>query len=700
MAYSTDLIRNVAIAGHGGTGKTTLLEHLLFQGGAIAKPETVESGKTVSDYGEDEIARKISVHASLTHVAIRDTKINFIDCPGSSDFVGEVILAFRACESALLVVDGRSGVQIETIKLWRNLEARSQPRAIFVSRLDEERSSFSAALDDIKDKFKITPVAITAPIGEAGELKGVLDILNCKAYMAPASHDQKETAIAVSGDLEALLAEYRAKLYEAAAEGDDELMEKYLGEGELSQEETMKGLKEAFSEGRIVPAFAGSSARNIGSAALLDFILASAPSPLTALTSHHEIVLDGDKEIETAIDPSKPASAFVVKTQIDQFSGRLSFVKVMAGTLAPDLEVVNTRDGRKEKLSKLYTAQGKKLEEAGSLAAGDIGIISKSATLKTNDTVSAAEKALPFKHLKLPTPVHMLAIAASNKKEEDKLNESLVKCAEEDLTFQVNFNAETKETVIAGMGELQINMILEKIKNATKIVAETRVPRVAYRETITKKASAEYTHKKQTGGHGQYARVVFDVEPLERGKGYEFENKLFGQSVSRGFIPGIEKGIHQAMENGVVAGYPVVDVKTAITDGKEHPVDSSEMAFKIASRGAFRESTKNANPVLLEPIMNLHVYAEEKNLGDVMSDLSGRRGRISGQNPIGGGIVQIVAQVPQAELLRYAIDLRSLTAGTGSFEVDFDHYAPITGKIADDIIKAAAAFRIHEDEEE
>ena len=698
MAYSTDLIRNVAIAGHGGTGKTTLLEHLLFQGGAIAKPETVESGKTVSDYGEDEIARKISVHASLTHVSVKNNKINFIDTPGSSDFVGEVILALRACESALVLVDGRSGVQIETIKLWRNLESRSRPRAIFVSRLDEERASFEKSLEDIHEKFKISPVAITIPIGEAAGLKGVIDVLNQVAYMAPASHDQKESSGPVPADLAGTLAEYRAKLFEAAAEGDDELMEKYLGEGELSQEETLKGLMEAFAEGRIVPAFAGSGAKNVGTSALLDFIAVIAPSPLKA--KPHKATDFEHKDIEVAVDPSRPASAFIIKTQIDQFSGRLSYTKVITGALAPDMEVTNVRDSRKEKLGKLYTAQGKKLEEAGTLAAGDIGVIMKAADLKTNDTISVMDKPFAYAKLMLPTPVHMLAISAANKKEEDKLNESLFKAAEEDLTFQVRFNAETKETVIAGMGELQINMVLDKIKNGVKIAAETRVPRVAYRETITKKSGAEYTHKKQTGGHGQYARVVFEVEPLERGTGYQFENKLFGQSVSKGFIPGIEKGIHQAMENGVVAGYPVVDVKTSITDGKEHPVDSSEMAFKIASRGAFREASKTATPVLLEPVMNLRVFVEEKNLGDVMSDLSGRRGRISGQNPMGGGIVEIDAQVPQAELLRYAIDLRSMTSGTGSFEVDFDHYAPITGKIADDVVKAAAAFRTQEEEEE
>jgi elongation factor G len=697
MANSTDLIRNLALAGHGGTGKTTLLEHLLFQGGAIPKPETIESGKTVSDFGEDEIARKISIHTSLSHVSVKDVKINFLDTPGSSDFVGELILAFRACESVLVALDAKTGVQIETIKLWRNLDGRKKPRMVFVSRLDEERASFQGALEDVKEKFKVVPVAVTIPMGEGPLFKGVVDVLSGVAYPLPSSHDQKEAGGPVPPDMAASVAEYRSKLFEAAAEGDDALMEKYLGEGELSQEETLLGLKEAFAGGKIVPAFAGSGALNSGTAALLDFIASIAPNPLQLAP---EPAVEDGKEVEVAVDPHKPSAALVIKTQIDQFSGRLSFVKVITGKLFPDLEVVIVRDGRKEKLGKLYTLQGKKLEEVSELPAGDIGIIAKAADLKTNDTISAYDKPFAFHKLRLPTPVHTLAISAVNKKEEDKLNENLYKAAEEDLTFQVKFNGETKETVIAGMGELQISMVLDKIKTGAKILAETRVPRVAYRETITKKSGAEYTHKKQTGGHGQYARVVFEVEPLERGTGYQFENKLFGQSVSKGFIPGIEKGIHQAMENGVVAGYPVVDVKTAIVDGKEHPVDSSEMAFKLASRGAFREATKNANPVLLEPIMNLRVYAEEKNLGDVMSDLSGRRGRISGQNPLGGGIVEIDAQAPQAELLRYAIDLRSMTSGTGSFEVDFDHYAPITGKIAEDVIKAAQAFKVHEEEEE
>ncbi|HCO48950.1 MAG TPA: elongation factor G [Spirochaetaceae bacterium] len=698
MSFATDQIRNIAIAGHGSTGKTTLLEHLLFQGGAIAKPETIESGKTVSDFGEDEIARKISVRSTLTHCTIRDTKINFIDTPGSSDFVGEVILAFRACESALVLIDARSGVQIETIKLWRNLDARAKPRMVFVSRLDEDRASFGAALEDVRAKFKANPVPVTIPMGEGPACEGIIDVINGKAYVKPSSGEQKEVASEIPARYKDALEEARIQLSEAAAEGSDELMEKYLENGQLSQEEIVSGLRDALAQAKVVPAFAGSGLKNIGTAALLEFITAMAPTPLTHSV---EEVKDFDgNPASVSVDASKPASAMVIKTQIDQFSGRLSFVKVFTGSLVPELDVINVRDGHKERLSKLYTAQGKKIEEVPSLPAGDIGIITKAVSLKTNDTVSAMDRPFSFAPLRLPTPVHLVAISAANKKEEDKLNELLYKAAEEDLTFQVNFNSETKETVIAGMGELQINMILDKIKNLAKIVAETRIPRVAYRETITKKSGAEYTHKKQTGGHGQYARVVFEVEPLPRGTGYQFENKLFGQSVSRGFIPGIEKGIHQAMENGIVAGYPVVDVKTAITDGKEHPVDSSEMAFKLASRGAFREASKTANPTLLEPIMDLKVFVEEKNLGDVMSDLSSRRGRISGQNPMGGGIIEVDSQVPQAELLRYAIDLRSMTSGTASFEVEFSHYAPISGKIAEDVIKAAQAFRTAEAEEE
>ncbi len=695
MAYTTDLIRNVALAGHGSTGKTTLLEHILFGAGAIAKPELVESGKTVSDYNEEEIERKISVHAALSHMAWGDKKINIIDTPGSSDFVGEVILALRACESTLVLVDARSGVQIETIKTWRNLDTRKKPRMVFVNKLDEERAPFQGALADLKDKFKGNFVPVTIPMGEAAGYKGVIDVLNQKAYALPASHEQKESPAEVPAEFKDAMAEARAALSEAAAEGDDELMEKYLSEGELSQEEIVKGLAEALAGNRVIPVFAGSALKNSGMLPLLDFFAAIAPTPLDHA---QESVKGSDAFI--SVDPAAPLAGMIIKTQIDQFSGKLSFVKVICGKLSTDTDYVNMSDQKKERPSKLYTALGKKLEDVKELCAGDIGIIAKSPTLRTNDTICAPERNEQFMPLRLPQPVHAVAITATSKKEEDKLSELLHKAAEEDYTFSVRFNSETKETVIAGMGELHLNMILDKIKHSAKIAVETRVPRVAYRETITKKAGGEHTHKKQSGGHGQYGKVVLEVEPRPRGEGYAFENKVFGGSVSKGFVPGIEKGIHQAMESGIIAGYPVVDVKSNLMDGKEHPVDSSEMAFKIAARGAFKEACKNAGPTLLEPVNALTVFVEDKYLGDVMSDLSGRRGRISGQQPVGGGIVEIKAEVPHAELLRYSIDLRAMTSGTGGFEVEFDHYAPISGKIAEDVTKAAAAFKTHEEEED
>ncbi len=698
MIFSTEKIRNIAITGHGGTGKTTLVEHLLFTGGAIAKPELVDSGRTVSDYTDEEIEKKISIHASLTHIVQNDTKINIIDTPGSSDFVGDMVVGLRACETVALLIDGKSGVQIESIKVWRQLQDRNKPRFIFVNKLDEERASFEHAVDDVHEKFKVTPVAITIPMGEGPNYKGVIDVLNQKAYFVPAGHDKKETAQDIPVEYKDKVEAARAALSEAAADGDDELMEKYLSEGVLSQEEILKGLCEAFAENRTVPAFAGSAVKNSGVLPLILFIEAIAPSPLHCIPE--KALKNDNSEAEVKVNPDAPFAGFIVKTQIDQFSGKLSFVKVFQGTLTPETEYLVVDEGKKEKANKLFILQGKKLEEVPSLAAGDIGILAKSQILKTNYSISDPANPLKFLPLKLPQPVHAVAISAASKKDEDKLSELLHRFAEEDLTFTIKYNAETKETVISGMGEQQINMILDKVKHIQKMDIQTRLPRVAYRETITKKAGGEYTHKKQTGGHGQYGKVVLEVEPLERGQYYAFENKVFGGAISKNFVPGIEKGIHQAMERGVVAGYPVVDVKTNLLDGKEHPVDSSEMAFKIAARGAFREATKNASPVLLEPIMNLTVFVEEKYLGDVMSDLSGRRGRISGQQPIGGGIIEIKAQVPQAELLRYSIELRSMTSGTGAFEVEFDHYAPITGKIAEEVIKAAEAFREAEKEEE
>jgi elongation factor G len=694
VSYATDLIKNVSIAGHGGTGKTTLFEHLLFAGGIIPKAETVESGKTVGDSTPEEIERKISIHTALAHIERGGKKINLFDTPGSADFTGDVILSFRASEFALLAVDGRSGVQIETIKLWRNLEDRHKPRGIFVTKMDDERADFNNILAGIKEKFKADPVPLTLPMGAGPAYTGVIDVLNEKAYLVQGP-DAAEKEGPVPDEYKDAVAAARERLIEAAAEGDDSLMEKYIDKGSLDAEEMHRGLIEALAENKFVPAFAGVALKNSGLLPLLDFIADLGPDPRTA---RDRAVGNDGTEREVPIDPEKPFAALVIKTSYDQFSGKLSWIKVISGRIAADSEALNVSENKKERIGKLYTTQGKKLEELRELYAGDVGIIAKSATLKTNDTLSAGDTSFTFLPLRLPEPVHSVAVNAAAKKDDDKLGEFLIRATEEDKTFRYNFNAETKETVISGMGELQVNIILDKIKQNQKIEVETHIPHVAYRETITKKAGAEYTHKKQTGGHGQYGKVVLEIAPLTRGEGYRFINAIFGGAVPKNYIPGVEKGVAEGMARGTMAGYPVVDVEVKIVDGKYHPVDSSELSFKLASRNAFRESMKQAAPTLLEPIMNLTVFVEEKYLGDVMSDLSSKRGKIQGQDSV-GGIGEIRAQVPQAELLRYSIDLRSITSGTGSFSVEFDHYAPIAGRIAEEVIKAAEAFRVKEEEE-
>ncbi|MDR2495321.1 MAG: elongation factor G [Spirochaetaceae bacterium] len=691
MSHTT--IKNVSIAGHGGTGKTSLFEHLLFAGGVIAKAETVESGKTVSDSSPEEIERKISIRAALAHIERNGGKINVFDTPGSSDFTGDVILTFRAAEFVLLTLDSRSGVQIETVKLWRGLESRGKPRGVFVTKMDDERADFAKAIGDIKEKFKADPVLVTLPMGQGASYKGVIDALRERAYFAQAEGLEKEGP--VPEEYREKVAAAREKIIEAAAEGDDELMERYLDKGTLESADVIAGLTKALAENKVIPAFAGVSLRNSGLIPLLDFLSFIAPDPRTA----KDVALDSsDAQKPVPIDPNKPLAALVIKTAYDQFSGKLSWLKIIQGKLTADSEAFNVAENKKERIGKLYTCQGKKLEEVRELVAGDVGIVAKSGTLKTNDTLTAGDNSFRFFPLRLPEPVHSVAVNAAAKKDDDKLGEHLIRAAEEDKTFRYLFNAETKETVISGMGELHVNIILDKIKQSQKIEVETRIPRVPYRETITKKAAAEYTHKKQTGGHGQYGRVALEIAPLARGERYKFVNAIFGGAISKGYIPGVEKGILEGMAAGTMAGYPVVDVEVKIVDGKEHPVDSSELAFKLAARNAFRESMRNAAPALLEPIMNLTVFVESKYLGDVMSDLSGKRGKILGQDSV-GGIEEIRAQVPQAELLRYSIDLRSITSGTGSFSVDFDHYSPISGKIAEEVIKAAQAFRVQETEE-
>ena len=687
MGVPTRSLRNVAFAGHGGTGKTTLVEELLAAGGAIPKAERVETGRTVSDYTEEEISHKISVHASLSHLTWKDVKINILDTPGSADFIGEVIAAFRVAESAALVVGADVGVQIETIKLWRRLARLEKPRFVFVNKMEKERADFDKCVADLAEKFASPFVPVVIPLGAGAQFRGVVDLVEQKAWI-----DGKEAV--VPADAKAAVDAARLKLVESAAEGDDALIEKFFAEGNLSPAEIRKGLASGMQSGKLCPVLCGAGIASAGIAPLLDFISYAAPCPGGTVKGKGR----GGKEIERAMSESQPVSCFVFKTAMDQFTGKISWFKVMSGKIAADSDVMNAREDKKEKITKVSTCLGKKMEDTPDLSAGDLGALTKSPTLRTNDTLHSPDAPLSYPPLELPTPVHALSITAKAKKDEDKMNQLLQRTMEEDLTFRVTYEKETKETVISGMGELHISMILDKIREHQKIEMETAVPRVAYRETIQGKADAEYTHKKQTGGHGQYAKVSLEVNPIPRGERYKFTNAIFGGAVSKGYIPGVEKGVIEAMEAGILAGYPVVDVEARIVDGKEHPVDSSELAFKLAGREAFRECMRNAKPALLEPICNLTVFVDDQYLGAVLSDLSGKRGKVLGQNPIGGGILEIKAQVPQAELMRYAIDLKALTASTGSFDIEFDHYSPISGRIADDVIKAAKAAKAEEKE--
>ena len=687
MSFTSADIRNVAIIGHNGTGKTTLLEQILYNGGVIPKAETVETGKSVSDFSDEEQERGMSIHTSLSSLEWMGHQINLLDTPGTADFVGEVVCAFRASESAVMTVSARSGVQIETIKLWRRLEGRKMPRTIFVNELDKEHASFQETFDDMKEKFDKTFVPVTIPIGDGTEFKGIVNLIENKAYMVHEAAEKDEPSD-IPAEMNDLVEEFRLQMIESAAEGDDELLEKYFEEGSLSEDEIRRGLREGLRDNKIVPVLCGSALNNNGIASLLNFISNNAPSP--EHINEHGIDADGNgKEIE--ISTKGDMSAMVYKTTIDQFSGKLSYVKVVTGVLTPESELFNSREKRKEKNSKVYRAIGKKLVEEKELIAGDIGILTKLEGAKTNDTLCSSNNIISYNKLALPQPVYALTVNAESKKSEDKLNEFLHRAAEEDPTFNISFNTETKESVISGMGELHINIILDKIKTKQKIEVLTKMPRVAYRETITKSADAEYTHKKQTGGHGQYGRVVMQIKPLSRGEKFTFDNAIKGGSISKGYMPGIEKGLVEGMDEGYLAGYPIVDLGAVIVDGKEHPVDSSEMAFKMAAKGALRACLDKAGVVLLEPIMKLRGFGDEQYLGDILSDLSGKRGRVLGQEQLGGGIVEIDAEVPQAEMLRYAIDLRSITSGTGSFELDFDHYANLTGKNADQVIAEAKA---------
>ena len=676
MSVPTDRIRNVALIGHSGTGKTTLMEQILVHGGVVPK---FDPGKSVSDCTEEEIARKISIYSAFAHFDWDGRKVNVIDTPGSGDFIGEVVAALGAAECAIVVVGADVGVQIETAKLWRRLEREGLPRIVFVNGMDKEHADFDSVLEDLSGTLGGTFVPLTVPIGAGNSFEGIVDVVGQRAALRSRNGDAP-----VPDGMSDAVEEGRLALMEGAAEGDDALMEKYLEDEALSDEEILRGLTSAVGAGQVFPVLAGSALHDAGIAPLLDAIVRTVPSPAGVT-----VQADGTGQTtDHSIDPSGPVSALVLKTSVDQYAGRLSYIKVITGGLRSDADLICARTGAKIRLNKLSTRQGEKLEDVQELSAGDIGVLNKLNDVATSDTLHAPEAAVTYVAPDFPHPVHALALRTASKQDEDKLSEIIGRTADADPTFRVRYNGETRETVVAAIGELHLAVVLGRIRDSHKIEVETELPRVAYRETITRPAAADYQHKKQTGGHGQYAKVSLDIKPLPRGEKFRFENGTVGGSISRGYIPGVEKGVLEALESGVLGGYPVVDVEAKVVDGREHSVDSSELAFKLAAREAAKAALAQAKPVLLEPVVDLVVLSDDQYLGDILSDLSSRRGRVLGQEPI-GSLQETRAQVPQAEMLRYSIDLKSMTSGTASFEMTFSHYAPISGKVAEDVIARA-----------
>ena len=689
--YKTEQIRNVAILGHGSTGKSTLLDAILFLGGKIDKIGSPASKSLTSDYDEEEQARQMSIRSAMGFVELEDVKINVLDTPGMSDCVGEARAALQVAEAAILVVDSVDGIQIETEKAWRYLTEKNIPRIVFVNKMDKERASFRNIIDSFESNLgaKVAPVCL--PIGEGESFKGVVDIIDMKA-MTPKGDGRDVTVTDIPADMKGDAEESRTIVTEIAAEGDDALIEKFLEGEQLTEDEIMLGIRNQLADAKLTPIICGSATKAIGIKNLMRVIKRFAPSPRIGREYTGINANDKTSEMTVKADPASPLTAVVWKTYIDQYAGRFNYLKVVAGELQPETEVQNAEKNSKERISKLYTMIGNKQFDIPKLCTGDIGVTVKLEKTTTKDTLCEAKGTPVHLHLiDLPHPVFSYAIESAKRGEEDKIGQVLIRMAEENPTITYLFNPETKQTVLSGMGEMQLNIILKTLKEKYKLDVVTHEPRVAYRETITKKAEAQYKHKKQSGGHGQYGDVSLRVAPLPRGGGYEFKDSIVGGVVPKQYIPGVEKGVKEGMDEGVLAKYPVVDVWVELFFGSYHDVDSSEMSFKIAARNALKKSMEAAGPILLEPIMEVDIFVDKEFMGDILNDITSRRGRVLGMGSkdesSSGGISVVKATVPLAEMLRYSIDLRAMTSGKATFEMKFSHYDPISGRIAEKVIE-------------
>jgi len=666
--YTSNKIRNVGILAHGGSGKTSLVEAMLFNAGHTTRLGRVDDGTTLTDYLPEEIKRKVTVSATLAPVEWKEHKVNILDTPGYADFIGEVKSARRAIESVILVVDCVAGVEVQTEVQWEATKNEGKACFIFVNKLEKENANYYSVLDKLKEKLGNNIVPVMLPIGTEDNFTGVVDLIKLKVCNFEGN---KYNELSVPDDLKEEVNKYREALVEAAAEGDDVLLMKYLEGESLTDEEVFNGLKKGVKNAKIVPVFCGSALENIGVQPLMNAIIEMLPSPVDNIE---------DKDIS-----KETLSAVVFKTLADPFVGKLNFVKVIRGVLKSDSTVYNVNKQRDERYSSLLVMRGKNQETVSEAQTGDIVAIAKLASTSTGDTLGVRDKTEELEGINFPNPTFPVVVETKSRNDEDKVGTALVRLTEEDPTLKVEKNTETKETILVGMGETHLDIIIERMKKKFGVEVNTRTPRVPYRETIRGKAECEYKHKKQSGGHGQYGHVKLRFEPLPD-KDFEFDEKIFGGSVPKNYHPAVEKGIREAMAEGTLAGYPVTNIKVTLYDGSYHDVDSSEMSFKIAAKMCFKKGVEKAKPVLMEPMMNVKVQVPEQYMGDIISDLNGKRGRILGMEP--QGECQVVkAQVPLSEMYRYAIDLKSITQGRGSFSMEFAQYEDVPAQTAKEIIE-------------
>ncbi|HEY0371735.1 MAG TPA: elongation factor G [Thermoanaerobaculia bacterium] len=681
--YSGSEIRNVAVVGHNDTGKTTLVSELLFNAGAMTRMGRVEDGTTVTDFDPDEIERKHSISTAMAFAEWKDTKINLLDTPGFGIFIMEAKGALRVADAAAVVVSGVTGVEVTTEKVWKFTEEFALPRVLIVNKLDRERSSFSRTLDSLQKKFGKNIVPIQLPIGEEKDFKGIIDLVSMKAYVYAADGSGKYETTDIPADLKSDADDAREKLIEKVAEGDDTLMERFFEQGGLSQEELLDGLSREVAHHQIYPVLLGSASHNIGGHAILDAFVALLPSPNEAKT------IDGKNAKGESVTFDRRAEAFpgalVFKTFSDPFSGRVSLFRVYSGTMQCDHAYWNTGREHEERVGKLQVLQGKTQLPVSELRAGDIGAVAKLKDTYTGDTIAAKDHAVVFDHIQIPEAAIAFAVEPKARGDEDKLGAAIHRIIEEDPTIKFARDMQTKEFLISGQGQLHVEIVVAKLKKKYNVDVVLHPPKVPYRETITRQADAHGRHKKQSGGHGQFADCKITMEPLGRGGDFEFVDEIFGGSIPRQYIPAVEKGIQEARVKGYLAGFPVVDFRVRLKDGQYHDVDSSEMAFKIAGSLAFQQGMELARPTLLEPIFHVDINAPSEYVGDIMGDLNSRRGRVEGVDAEED--LQVVhARVPLAEMLTYGSTLRSLTQGRGSFHMEYSHYEEVPRSLQEKII--------------